>query len=259
MTFTVGCEITSFAVSGAPGSNPTYDIFAQRSIISLTGVTYTQAPACGYTFTNTFSHTIPSGDAATLLFAGTNVIPSFEIYSSDGTKEAAYAVTLSNTIAIDASQGQGSTTSFSPADVTITVDVTNPCKATTITALTFTPSSLAVFDGATGTVEYDIPGDGVDTANSLTDLCGEKVYAIANNADGVAITNWAVITDSSTSRKKTLTITPSLYGSFISSDIVITVRITTTFTTWTSNAGTQSTVVITLKSLACDCSALAWT
>jgi len=41
LTFTVSCEVTSFAVSGAPGSNPTYDIFAQRSIINLTGVTYT--------------------------------------------------------------------------------------------------------------------------------------------------------------------------------------------------------------------------
>jgi hypothetical protein len=27
LTFTVGCEITSFAVSGEPGSNPTYDVF----------------------------------------------------------------------------------------------------------------------------------------------------------------------------------------------------------------------------------------
>ena len=63
LTFTVGCEVTSFTVSGAPGSNPTYNIFEQRKIISLTGVTYTQVPACGYTFSNTFGHTIPSGTA----------------------------------------------------------------------------------------------------------------------------------------------------------------------------------------------------
>lgn len=41
LTFTVSCEVTSFAVSGEPGSNPTYDVFTQRSIINLTGVTYT--------------------------------------------------------------------------------------------------------------------------------------------------------------------------------------------------------------------------
>ena len=105
LTFTVGCEITSFAVSGAPGSNPTYDIFTSRSIISLTGVTYTQAPACGYTFTNTFGHTIPSGTAASIIFAGTIVVPSFEIYSTDTSHVAAYTVSLTDTITIDASQG----------------------------------------------------------------------------------------------------------------------------------------------------------
>ena len=63
LTFTVGCEVASFAVSGAPGSNPTYDIFSQRSIISLTGLTFTQSPACGYTYTSSFAHTIPAGTA----------------------------------------------------------------------------------------------------------------------------------------------------------------------------------------------------
>ena len=60
------------------------------------------------------------------------MIPSFEIYSSDGTHEGAYTVSLSNSITIDGSQGQGSTTVFSPADVSITIDVTNPCKTTTV-------------------------------------------------------------------------------------------------------------------------------
>jgi hypothetical protein len=63
LTFAVGCQITSFAVAGAPGSNPTYTIFNQKKVISLTGVTYTQAPACGYTFANAFTGTIPSGTA----------------------------------------------------------------------------------------------------------------------------------------------------------------------------------------------------
>lgn len=102
LTFTVGCEITSFTVSGTPASNPTYNIFTQRSIINLTGITYTQSPACGYTFSSSYAHTIPTGTAASIIFAGTNVVPSFEIYSSVGTHEGSYTVQLANTITINA-------------------------------------------------------------------------------------------------------------------------------------------------------------
>ena len=105
LTFTVGCEITSFTVSGEPGSNPAYDVFTQRSIINLSAITYTQVPACGYTFTDAYAHTIPAGTAASIIFAGTSVIPSFEIYSSEGSHEAAYAVTLTPTLTIAGSQG----------------------------------------------------------------------------------------------------------------------------------------------------------
>lgn len=98
------------------------------------------------------------------------------------------------------------------------------------------PNTLSVYDGATGTSEFVIPGDGVDTANGLSDLCGKKVYAV-DESDGTAISNWAVITDSSTDGSMTLTITPALYGSHISSDLSKTVRVTTTYETWTSNVG----------------------
>ena len=105
LTFTVGCEISSFAVSGAPVSNPTYDVFSTRSIIDLTGVTYTQSPACGYTYTSVYSHTIPAGTAASILFAGTTVVPSFEVYSGDGTQAGSYTVTLDNAITVGSGQG----------------------------------------------------------------------------------------------------------------------------------------------------------
>ena len=239
LTFTVGCEITSFAVTGAPASNPTYNVFTQRSIINLTGLTYTQSPACGYTFTSSYAHTIPSGTAASIIFAGATVVPSFEIYTTDTSHVAAYTVSIANTITIGSGQGQGSTTSFTPTATSITIDVSNPCKTTTITGLTFSPTTISVYDGSTATAEFDIPGDGVDTSNGLSDLCGTKVYAIADNSDGTAISNWATIIDSTNNNgKKMIQIDPSQYGTFIASDITITVRVTTTFSTWTSNAGT---------------------
>lgn len=55
------------------------------------------------------------------------------------------------------------------------------------------------------------------------------------------------------------TVDASLYPSFIAADIAITVRITTTYVTWTSNAGDQSTIAVTLKSVSCNCASLAWT
>ena len=115
-----------------------------------------------------------------------------------------------------AGQGQGSTTSFTPSDVSITIDVSNPSKTTTITGITFNPTSITVADGATATAEFSVPGDGVDTANSLTGLCGTKNYAISNSSG--AVSGWATITDSTvTTGDKTLTIDPSQYGSHISS------------------------------------------
>ena len=74
------------------------------------------------------------------------MIPSFEIYSADGTHEGSYTVTLSNALTVDSGQGQSST-SFSPSDVSITVDVTNPCKATSVSQITFSPSTISVYDG----------------------------------------------------------------------------------------------------------------
>lgn len=104
LTFKVGCEVASFTVSGAPGSNPTYNVFSSRKIIPLTSVTYTQVPACGYTFTKTFGHTIPSGTAAAIIFAGATVVPSFEIYTTTASHVATYAVSLTSSMTIGGSQ-----------------------------------------------------------------------------------------------------------------------------------------------------------
>ena len=99
----------------------------------------------------------------------------------------------------------------------------------------------------------------MDTANSLSGLCGDKVYTIVDNADDSAISGWAAITTSTTLGSMTLTIDPSQYGSHISSDINVTLKVTTKFSTWTSNAGSTSTIAVTLQSLTCDCTALLWT
>ena len=136
----------------------------------------------------------------------------------------------------------------------------NACKTTTIGDITFSPSSITVTDGSTATAEFTVPVDGVDTANGLTNLCGTKVYAIKQNSDNAAVSTWAAITDSAvTTGSKTLTIDPSVYGSHISSSISETLTVTTTFEDWVSNGGSTSTIAVTINTIACDCSSLAWT
>lgn len=99
LTFTVGCEITSFTISGEPATQ-TYDVFTSRTILSMTSVVYTQVPACGYLFTSSYGHTITGSTETAILFAGSVVVPSFEIYSTTLTQEGSYSVSLTNAITV---------------------------------------------------------------------------------------------------------------------------------------------------------------
>jgi hypothetical protein len=110
----------------------------------LTGVTYTQVPVCGYTFTSSYSQaTSPSSSFVTL---GTVLQPSVEIYSDAGANAGTVTVTFSNAITVDAGQGQ-TTTAISAPDFTFDIVVTNPCLTTVIDDPIFTPTSLTVTDG----------------------------------------------------------------------------------------------------------------
>ena len=64
MTFTVTCEVTSWTAPSAPTS-PTFDlsyaVFETPLTIDISTLTYTQSPACGYTYTNNYSwSTLPA-------------------------------------------------------------------------------------------------------------------------------------------------------------------------------------------------------
>lgn len=115
VTITVTCEITSWTVTGAGTTSISYNIFDTRKIIDGSTLVYTQSPACGYTFTNSYSYTIPSGNAQSVVSQGTAITPSFEVYSADTSKTGTYTLTISNTITVNSNQGQ-STTSFSGND-----------------------------------------------------------------------------------------------------------------------------------------------
>ena len=217
-------------------------------------------PACGYTFTKTFGHTIPSGTAASIIFAGTNVLPSFEIYSNVGAHAASYSVSLTNTITIAGSQDQGSTTSFTAAAVPLTIVVSNPCKTTTISTITFDTASVSVNDGLTATSLFTAPTDVVDSTNGLSLLCGVKTYTVTDNADNSALSgSWAIVRVSSTANKMELYVDSKLYPTAITADVVKTLRVTTKFSSWATNAGSTSTIQVTLADINCSCAAMVWT
>ena len=115
VTITVTCEITSWTVGGAGTTSISYNVFDNAKIIDGSTLTFTQSPACGYTYTSAWTYTIPSGDATSIVSQGTYITPSFNVYSTDTSKLGTFTLELSNTITVDSGQGQ-STTSFSGND-----------------------------------------------------------------------------------------------------------------------------------------------
>lgn len=95
---TVTCEITSFTVSGTP-SNQAYDIWDPLKTIDLTGVTFTQSPACAYTFTG--AYTFATTDSVSYIAAGTLKVPSVTVLSTDGNDASTQTVTMTTVITVD--------------------------------------------------------------------------------------------------------------------------------------------------------------
>jgi hypothetical protein len=146
--------------------------------------------------------------------------------------------------------------------VAVTIAVTNPCKGATISAITFNPTAIAVIDGATATSEFVVPGDTVDTANSLTGLCGTKTYTMSVNGSGASVSAWAAITDSTvTTGSKTLTINTLNYPTEITTATkAITIDVKTKFADSDySTPETSTQIVVTISKAVCSCAAMAWT
>jgi len=116
-----------------------------------------------------------------------------------------------------------------------------------------------VNDGNEGTSDFVIPTDAVDTANSLTSLCGARTYAITDSSN-VAVTTWAVITDhASTAGSKTLTIKTSLYPDAITTSTKsITLTVTSTLTDWSGATASTTNIVVTITRLVCNCNRMMW-
>jgi hypothetical protein len=238
VAITIDCEITSFTTSNTP-ANQAYTIWDALKVVNLSGVTYTQVPACGYAFTSTYVFTTTG--SVSYINAGTAIVPSVEVYSLAGSDASTQTVTMAATITVGGSQGQ-STLSLSGnsdvPDVTFDVVLTNPCITASIDNISFATSPLSVVDGSTGTSTFTIPQDDVDKSNTVQDLCGTKEYVVKDSSSNV-INTWASIAlSTTTARTYILTIDTTQYPTHVTSD---------------------TTEVLTITTTACDCSKLGWT
>lgn len=102
VTITISCEITSWTISGAGSTSIAYSVFSPQTLINGSGLTFTQVPACGYTFTSSWAYTIPSGNAQSFVSQGTIVTPSFNVYTANTAFAGIYTLTFANTITVAA-------------------------------------------------------------------------------------------------------------------------------------------------------------
>ena len=69
-------------------------------IIDASSIIYTQEPACGYSFTSSFTYEIPD-NAESFVKAGRYFTPSIEVFSLNPSDAGDYTLEIVNTILID--------------------------------------------------------------------------------------------------------------------------------------------------------------
>ena len=148
-------------------------------------------------------------------------------------------ITLATTITINDSGQSSDTIASSNVTPNISFDVvlSNPCPSTSLADISFSSGSISVTDGDTGQVTFSVPATGVDSVNSVKDLCGPQVYTI-KDSNGDTITSYASITPStSTARQMVLTIDTTQYPTHITSDVSETLTVEVTLADYVGNAG----------------------
>ena len=177
---TVTCEVASFSLPSNP-ADVSYELFTKSAGVDLRSLVYTQSPACGYTYTSTLTWT----GLETFITTDTDFV--VDVYSQDiavaGSTTASpsqtYALTLSNDLAITSNGPAGSSSFAASGTIGFSVTITNPCFATTIPTLTFSPSTLLeVTDGATGSVEFVRSVNGVETSTGVALVCGAYAFEV---------------------------------------------------------------------------------
>jgi len=223
LTFTVTCEVTSWTIPSAPTSGGGFDlsyvVFETPLPIDISPLAYVQSPVCGYTFTSTYTWTnLPSFVSEAPAGSGNIIVSSAKLTDVSST-----SVYFTNSITIASNGPAGSSTfNLNAANerVTFSIEVTDPCSASTAATVVFKDSgdsvvtSTAVTDGNSVVITIDSPTNSFSVSEGVSDRCGAMsaaVYTLQDGSDTNPTNNWASITGPDfTTGAYTLTIDTSL-------------------------------------------------
>ena len=168
--------------------------------------------------------------------------------SLDRTKVGTHAVTMS-------AQFDYSTQSFTETDtITFTVTIIDPCETTVINDAVFTPSTLTVTNGATGTMTFTEVTDTVEVANNIDTLCQARTYTLLMS-DGTTPATFIALTGDA-GGPYTITASPTEDAH----ETTWTFKLKTELTNYSGNANSPhfTDIPIVVQGAACDPTALGW-
>lgn len=103
-----------------------------------------------------------------------------------------------------------STQSFTETDaVTFTVTIIDPCETTTVLDAVFSPTTLTVTNGVTGTMTFTEVTDSVEVANNIDTLCQGRTYSLWMDDETTPATFISLDNTGSTGGPYTITAAPT--------------------------------------------------
>ena len=222
----------------------TYAVYENSLPIDLSSILYPQTPLCGYTVTEVFTWTIPSGAPITV---DSDNPEKINVFTSDDTKHGTYSVTLTN--AITHSDG-----TWSPS-MTFNIQVNDPCRTTPIQAVDIS-AGMVLELGNVATLDFLEAVDDVETSTNLVAICGTKSYVVVDPNNSNTAVDWISIAPKTGSTGVyTITAAP----------VLETYIATHNYNLWTtlddyddehSHAGRTDVLSIQVQEATCDCSAV---
>lgn len=169
VTVVVDCIIDSILTPATPATVD-YNLMAATRFEDLTP-NFLQYPPCDYAIVESISWSIPT------ITDDTDAIEAVSDYrisvqSSTLSIHGVYSLTVTNSVTYEAQ-------SWAPS-VTFDVDIKDPCKTSTITAISLTAMTVTL-----GESTYQNFAEAVDSAETTygTDSCGARVYTIVEQSD----------------------------------------------------------------------------
>lgn len=178
-------------------------VYAIPLEVDVTGLTYTQAPACGYTYSSVYTwNNLPASVSEAPANSGKLIVST-----SNLAHVATTAINFVNVITIVAN-GPASNTVFSvntaPDQVAFNIVVTDPCTGTSASPVVFHDGSAnvitagTVVNGQSLDITIKAPWSAFATSEGVLDRCGAMGAAVyttgAAGPDTNPTNNWASVT-----------------------------------------------------------------